>query len=315
MSEKDYNRFGGDEVEKIPREAARIVVLPLCYEHAVSYGTGTGQGPLHILTASAQLERLDEQTLVDWGAFAIHTAAPLNPPDDPLQAIGQMHDAAAPILAAGQFLLSLGGDHAISIGPMQAAAERFPGLSVLQIDAHLDLRESWNGSRFNHACVMRRAHQEMGLSIVQVGMRAIAPEEANYLQQHHLHPFFAHDIDPMDDSWIDQVIEALSATVYLTIDLDGLDPSCLPGTGTPEPGGLSYRQLVRLIAAVGKHRHVVAADINELSKIPDSQVSEFTAAKLATKVMVHCSGAVIDWPKKTRRESPPGFLLADGSGR
>lgn len=283
-----FIHFGGDELPNASLDQAHVVFLPLCYEHAVSYGTGCGEGPLHLLEASTQLERMDEETGVDWGEYRICTLPPFYPDPTPESAVMQMQARAAAVLSAGKPLVCLGGDHAVSIGPIQAAADRFPGMGVLQIDAHMDLRDRWNGSRYNHACVMRRVMEEMGLPAVQVGIRSFSPEEAAYARQRELKPFFAHAIDPMDADWIRAAVAALPETVYLTIDLDGLDPSVIPGTGTPEPGGLSYRQLVSLITELGKHRRVVAADITELSKIEGTQVSEYTAAKIATKLIVYC---------------------------
>lgn len=283
-----FINFGGDEVPAVAMDQADIVVLPLCYEQAPSYGSGSKDGPLHILDASVQLESLDEESLVNWGRFQIHTAAPLIPFGDPETAVAQMEKAAAGILLKKKFLLSLGGDHAVSIGPIRAAARQYPDIGVLQVDAHLDLREEWNGSRFNHACVMRRVADDIGVPIVQVGIRSFSQEEADYIRSRGFQPFFAHGIDPMDQSWIQNVLDVLPQNVYLTIDLDGLDPGVLPGTGTPEPGGLSYRQLVHLIKAVGRQRTVVAADITELAPIEGSNVSEFTAAKIATKIFVNC---------------------------
>ena len=199
-----------------------------------------------------------------------------------------MKRAAAAVLEKNKFLLSLGGDHAISIGPIMAAAEIHPGIGVLQIDAHLDLRDIWNGSKYNHACVMRRVADDIEIPFVQVGIRSFSPGEAGYVKRKKLKPFYAHNIDPLDDSWIDKAVNSLPEKVYMTIDLDGLDPSVIPGTGTPEPGGLSYRQVVRLIKTVGGKRKLIAADINELAKIEGSHVSEYTAAKIATKIFVHC---------------------------
>jgi agmatinase len=169
-----------------------------------------------------------------------------------------------------------------------AASKVHPDIGVLQVDAHLDLREEWNGSKYNHACVMRRVAEDIKIPFVQVGIRSFSQAEADYIKRRNLKPVFAHDIDPGDHKWIDRVVNGLPEKVYLTIDLDGLDPSVLPGTGTPEPGGLSYRQLVDLIKTVGQKKRVVAADITELSKIEGSHVSEFTAAKIATKIFVYC---------------------------
>jgi len=288
MKVPPFMPFGGDEVAPIDFDQADIVVLPLCYEVAPSYGTGSAEGPYHILEASGQLECLDEETLENWGRYRIYTLPPLTPDSDPLTAVRQMKAAAQNVLDADKFLLSLGGDHAVSIGPITAAARRYPGTGVLQVDAHLDLRDEWNDSRYNHACVMRRVVDDLGLPVVQVGIRSFSPEEARLVSERGFTPFYAHRIDPADASWIDRVVEALPETVYMTIDLDGLDPSVVPGTGTPEPGGFSYRQVVDLIRAVGTHKTVVAADINELAKIPGTQVSEFTAARIAAKIFVYC---------------------------
>lgn len=286
--EKKFISFGGAEITTADFESARVVVLPLCYAQAPSYGTGSEAGPYHVLNASEQLESLDEESLVDWGQLKIHTASPVFPSDDPHQAVLEMKRAAEKVLSQKKFLLSLGGDHAVTIGPVLAAASLFPDMAVLQIDAHLDLREEWNGSRYNHACVMRRIIEDAGVSIIQVGIRSFSPQEADYVKAKGLRPFYAHQINPMDNSWIQAVLDVSPQHIYLTIDLDGLDPGVLPGTGTPEPGGLSYRQLVDLIKAVGRQKTVVAADITELAPIEGSHVSEFTAAKIATKVFVNC---------------------------
>ncbi|MCP4214158.1 MAG: agmatinase, partial [bacterium] len=171
----------------------------------------------------------------------------------------------------------------ISIGPIMAAAEKFDGMGGLQSDAHLDLRDSWNGSRYNHACVMRRVADDIRIPFVQVGIRSFSPEEAEYVRANDITPFYAHETagDLTDRIW-----ESLPEKVYVTIGLDGLDPSVIPGTGTPEPGGLSYRSFIHLLKAVCKEKKVVAADINELVKIDGTQVSEYTAAKIATKLFV-----------------------------
>ena len=288
MKLKKSIRFGDAEIPTVGLDDAGIVVLPLCYENAPSYGTGSKEGPLHILNASVQLESIDEETLTNWGEAGIHTLPPLVPSNDPKKAVNEMKKAAAAVLKRKKFLLSLGGDHAISIGPIMAAAEIHPDIGVLQVDAHLDMRNRWNGSRYNHACVMRRVADDIKIPFVQVGIRSFSPGEAGYVKRKKLKPFYAHNIDSLDDLWIDKAVNSLPEKVYMTIDLDGLDPSVIPGTGTPEPGGLSYRQLIKLIKAVGKEKKMVAADINELAKIEGSQVSEYTAAKIATKIFVHC---------------------------
>ncbi len=287
MTVPKWVNFGGEDVPNASFEAARCVVLPLCYENAPSYGRGSRSGPFHVLDASAQLERLDEETLTDWGKIPIHTLAPLFPEGEPEKAISQMRAAAENVLCRGKFLLSLGGDHAVSIGTIGAAAEVFPDLGVLHIDAHLDLREKWNGSRFNHGCVMRRVVDDLGLAVFPVGIRAVAPEELEVVQSRGIRPVYAHRIDA-GSGWPEALVKTLPSRVYLSVDLDGLDPSAVPGTGTPEPGGLSYRQILSLIRCLSRKREVVAADVVELAPISGSHVSEYTAAKIAQKIIHLC---------------------------
>jgi len=171
---------------------------------------------------------------------------------------------------------------------IKAAGKIHPNVGVLQVDAHLDLRDTWHDSRFNHACVMYRVAHDIRIPFVQVGIRSFSEEEAIYVKSNNLKPFYAHQLDPLDNSWMDDALAMLPETVYLTIDLDGLDPSVIPGTGTPVPGGLTYRQLVALIKKTGYSKKVIAADITELAKIEGTQVSEFTAAKIATKLFIYC---------------------------
>ncbi|MFO7839312.1 MAG: agmatinase [Desulfosalsimonadaceae bacterium] len=288
MTQQTFIPFGGEAIHTLDIGEAQVVVLPIYYEVAPSFGIGAGRGPYHLLQASCELECLDEETLVDWRHLGIHTLPGLFPGEEPEQAVTAIEETAAKYLAGDQFLFSVGGDHAITIGLSRAVAKRYPEVGVLQVDAHLDLRDHWNGSRYNHACVMRRIGEDLKLPFVQVGIRSFCPEEYDYIKTHHLYPFYAHNLSPGDDSWMDDVIYALPDNVYISIDLDGLDPSVMPGTGTPVPGGMNYRQAVELIRRVGTEKNVVAADINELAKVEGSVVSEFTAAKLATKLFVYC---------------------------
>lgn len=289
MDISSYMQFGGPDVRFEEPDRAKVVVLPVYYEASPSYGSGSGQGAYHILRASFELECMDEESFVNWGDIGIHTLPALIPVSDPDAAINHIREIAARYMGTDRFLLSLGGDHAVTIGLAGAAADTFEDVGVLQIDAHLDLRDEYNGSRNNHACVMRRVADDMKMPFVQVGIRSVAPEEGAYIREKKIRPFFAHDIDPADNKWMDEVIDRLPKKVYLTLDLDGLDPSVVPGTGTPEPGGLTYRQVVGLIRKLGARRQVIGADVNELAKIEGSQVSEFTAARLAAKIIVYCA--------------------------
>lgn len=293
---KPFIFFGGPDYPMPDIHDAQAVIMPLCYENAPSYGEGSRNGAIHILEASEELEDIDEETLIPWEDWNVHTMPPLVPSNDPYEAVIQMKAAAESILGKNKFLLSLGGDHAVSIGPIMAAAGLFPNLGVLQIDAHLDMRNKWKGSRYNHACVMRRISEDCNLPIIPVGIRSFCREEYDYIRSREIQPVMAHEIDPIDYRILDEAIERLPENVYLTIDLDGLDPSVIPGTGTPVPGGLSYRQLIHLIKTVGKQKNVVAADITELVKIPGTSVSEFTAAKIASKLFIYCRNQKLKIP-------------------
>ncbi len=288
MTLPEFIPFGGQEVPVATLDESRIAVLPLPYEAGASYGEGSQYGPYHLLDASAQIEAVDEESGQNWTKIPIYTLPPLDIPDTPEAAMDVIRKEAGRILDKGKRLLSLGGDHAITIATAGASAEKYPGVGILQIDAHLDLRDTWNGSRFNHACVMRRLVEDHGIPTVAVGIRSFSREEMEFAHQAGHSIFFSHDITPLDNAWMDRAISLLPPRVYISLDLDGLDPSMVPGTGTPEPGGLTYRQVVRLLQKTGKMRQVVAADITELSVIPGSHVSEYTAARLAQKICLYC---------------------------
>lgn len=280
--------FGEQGTEARELSSASVAILPVPYELSPSYGEGSRFAPFHILAASQQMETIDEELGRDWTRPGIFTMPPPGLCQDPLIDFPVITEAADSILAAGKPFLALGGDHAVTLPLVRAAKRHFPDLGVLQIDAHTDLRQEWNGSIFNHACVMRRVTDDLSVPVCAVGIRSFCAEELSLMRERDIRPFFAHEIDPADDSWIDRVLKRLPEKVYLSFDLDGLDPSVLPGTGTPEPGGLSWRQALALIKALGREKRVVAADVNELAPIPGSNVSEYTAARLAQKIISFC---------------------------
>lgn len=292
MSKADPDNlvFGGEEAGIGVKESARAVVLPVPMELGVSYGGGTGRGPRAILEASEQLEFFDEETHHPyWEPGALHTLGFIEIPDDPVAAVESIAAAAAGPVAAGQFLLTIGGEHTITAGALRGVTTTRGEVGVVVFDAHLDLRDEYDGSRWSHACVMRRVLEEQfpesPAPVRWCGTRAYSEEEARYAAEKHLTIIPAHEISPSDDSWIDACIAELPEHVYLSIDVDGLDPAVMPGTGTPEPGGLSYRQLIALIRRLARERTIVAADIVELAPIPSQHVSEFTAARVAAKLL------------------------------
>lgn len=250
-------------------EDAPVVVLPVPFEETTSYGQGTKNGPEAILTASQQVELFDAE-IGDEIQNLVKIAT--------LPEVGESAKFAE---TAGKhvdkFLISLGGEHSITPELLKPFIKKYPNLSVLQIDAHTDMREEWEGSKNSHACTMRRV-QELGVGrIVQVGIRSTAKEEQQYLVKEDI--FWGDKFD------IDNVLSRLSDNVYLTFDVDGLDVSIMPATGTPEPGGLSYQQALDLMRAVCRKKNVVAADFVELAPIKGMPAYDFLVAKLIYKLI------------------------------
>ncbi len=276
--------FGGEGIGLGDFASARFALLPAPLEQTVSYGTGTGAGPAAILRASEELEFFDEESRRPyWQPGEVHTLPTPELPADPEAAVAAITAAARPAVQEGKFLLTLGGEHTVTVGAVAAVAEKYRDLGVLVVDAHLDLRESYGGTRWSHACVCRRI-LDTGQTLVWCGSRSFSEEEALLVQERQLQVFYAHELDP-EGHWIRQAVQQLPENVYLSIDVDGLDPASMPGTGTPEPGGLSYRQLLALIRETTQRRTLVAADLTEVAPIPHQQVTEFTAARLAAKII------------------------------
>ncbi len=279
--------FGG---EPCTAERPRFAILPVPYERTTTYRKGTAAGPQALLAASAQVELYEEETglrPLDAGVWTL----------DPLVERG-MPDALAPRIEEawlaqqreGRLVGLLGGEHSISLGAIRAAARCHPGLGILQVDAHPDLRDSYEGTRFGHGCVMRRALDDPSIAaLVQVGLRAISPEDEEATRADpRIRPFRAHRISGRPrEAWIAEVLDALPERVYLTFDLDGLDPSVIPGTGTPEPGGLGWWEALALLREVCRWREIVGFDVVELLPEPPSAISDFAAAHLVFKILAY----------------------------
>ncbi len=280
-----------------PYEQAGAVVVPIPYEATTTYRKGCAHGPEAILTASDQLEAYDEELRRSpCHEVGIYTLPPIadtrqQPSLSADQMLQQTQATTAPILQAGKFIVALGGEHAITAGIVQAVkAVVTEPFTVVQIDAHGDLRASFEGSPHNHACVMRRVW-ELGLPTLPLGIRAICQEEADLIQAHNIPVFWAREMmhNPL---WPEQAIAAITTEkVFLTIDMDGFDPSLIPGVGTPEPGGLGWYDVLRFLRLLFRHKQVIAADVMELAPLTDSVVSEFTTAKLVYKIIGYAHGA------------------------
>jgi agmatinase len=277
--------FGGTLAEPATFDAARVVILPIPLESTTSYVSGTRNGPREILIASTHLELWDEETHTDIHPIGIYTLPEMELPfDDMAEIMTEIRRVTAAILEHDKFPVILGGEHSITSPVVAAIAAKHPGLSVLQIDAHADLRDTYMGTRFNHACAMRRVLEYARCT--QVGIRSLSTEEARIAPTLPTEIFY--DVNMRQDvNWIDQVVESLGETVYLTIDCDGLDPAIMPATGTPEPGGLSWLEILSLLRAVISSRNVVGCDLVELSPLPGIVAPNFLCAKLIYKILTY----------------------------
>jgi agmatinase len=262
---------------------SKAIVLPVPFERTTSYMPGTKNGPREILAASSQVELYDEELGVEIADVGIHTLPGMESPfADTAEAFAEMRRTAAWLAGAGKFFVALGGEHALTSPLVAGVAGHHPGLSVLQIDAHADLRESYMGDPNSHASAMRRTLDYA--PCVQVGIRNLSAPEATAIPSLPTTVFYDWNMR-QDPDWMTRVVDALSETVYITIDVDGLDPAVMPATGTPEPGGLSWRELITLMKLVMAKKTVVAADVVELSPIPGFVAPNFLAARLVYKLI------------------------------
>jgi len=272
--------YGGLPQEFCEELTAKIVVLPIPYDGTSTWVKGSDKGPEALLEASANMELYDIETDSEVYTQGIYTAPAITEDSSPEAMVEASEKASIEYLKKGKFLVTVGGEHSISIGPIQAHAKHFKNLSVIQIDAHTDLRDSYEGSKNNHACVMARA-QDL-CPIVQVGIRSMDSGEKDRLDPERV--FWAHKIVHCEE-WMDQAISLLTDNVYLTIDLDGFDPSILPSTGTPEPGGLQWYPTLKFLKKLIERKNLVGFDVVELCPNENERSSDFLAAKLIYKIL------------------------------
>lgn len=282
--------FLGSEI-KSNYEASRVVILPIPYEATTSYRKGCENGPDALLEASQQLENYDEEldreTAADVG---IYTYSPIADTRNGQvvtseQMLNVTRETVSQLIQDGKFVIGLGGEHSITSGIVEAyrdaSSEPF---TVIQIDAHGDMRHEYEGSIYNHACVMRRV-LDMGLPTLPIAIRAICQEEADLIKAKSIPVIWAREI-AQDPNWIKRALSSISTQrVFITIDLDGIDPTLFPGVGTPEPGGLNWYALTTFLRTVFETHQVIGCDVMELAPIVDSVVSQFTAAKLVYKLI------------------------------
>jgi agmatinase len=284
MSDADFvpRNFLGLPRDTSTYEAARIVVLPIGFEMTTSYGAGTRGGPEAILAASRQVETYDAELDVDLVEAPIHTLDPMVPDfSSPGAMVERIRHVATRLLGDAKWVLGLGGEHTTTLGLVQAARARHGPLSILQIDAHADLRSTYEGTPFSHACAMRRCVED-GNRTVHVGIRNASREEVEFARREKLPIFWGRQC-AAGDGWIEEAVAALAGPVYLTVDVDGLDPAIIRTTGTPEPGGLAWWTTIKLLEGIFRRHEVVGADVVELAAGGDP-ASDFAAAKLAAKI-------------------------------
>ena len=268
--------FGDFTNEQMRYDSAEIAILPVPYDGTSTWIKGADRGPDAILDASYNLEFYDIETATEVYKRGIATLEPVTEASSPEAMADEVERRMETILHDGKFPVLIGGEHSVSIGAFRAMARRYPNLSILQLDAHSDMRDEYEGSACNHACVMARA-KELTLNITQVGIRSTAREELHNIDTKRT--FYAHRIAE-DDEWQERVSTQLGDEVYITIDLDVFDPAYLPSTGTPEPGGLTYREVMGLLKRIVREHRVVGIDIVELCPNPMAKASDFLAAKL-----------------------------------
>lgn len=283
-------QFLGSEAQT-SYEASQVVILPIPYEATTTYRKGCENGPDALLKASDQLEAYDEElereTCLEVGIYTHEAIADTRqtPELTAEEMLRVTTETVSRLIADGKFVIAVGGEHGITTGVVrayqQAIAEPF---TVIQIDAHGDMRYEYEGSIHNHACVMRRI-LEMGLPSLPVGIRSICREEANLIEENQIPVIWDREI-AHNPNWIEEAIAQIKTPkVFITIDVDGIDPSLIPGVGTPEPGGLSWYDTLRFLRRVFETHQVIGCDVMELAPIVDSVVSEFTTAKLIYKLI------------------------------
>jgi agmatinase len=279
-----FTNFGGDEVVYSYDESG-IIIVPVPYDATSTYIRGADRGPAAILEASRALEFYDIETGSEAHLQGIHTIAPLESGDDPGAVTDAVYQTVSRILDEKRFPVVIGGNHTVSIGAFRAVSEACANLTILQLDAHSDLRQEYEGSHLNHACAAARAREYAPL--VQAGIRSMSADELPYVDRMRI--FYAHELY-VDKSLYDRALNLLTENVYVTVDLDVFDPSVMPSTGTPEPGGPEYRELMFFLREVFRKRNVVGFDVVELCPSDSNKAPDFMAAKVIYQMLSYKFG-------------------------
>ena len=294
------NTYAGIPAENATYENSKVVLVTVPYDGTSTWGKGADKGPELFLDASENMELYDIETDTEPYLQGVYMAGEVSEKSSPEKMVEAVYQKTKELVKDREKLFTLiGGEHSVSIGSIRAVGEEYHNLTVLQLDAHTDLRPEYHGSKNNHACAVFEANQKHKL--VQVGIRSMDAEEKQYVP--HKRVFFAHEI-AKNDNWIKDVLDKVSGNVYITIDLDAFDPSIAPSTGTPEPGGLQWYPTLKLLKKVFKKCNVVAFDIVELMDSPQAKPTAFLAAKLYYKMLAyyHKYNKNNKEPKKKKRK-------------
>lgn len=275
MSKKNY---AGIPDKHARLDDAKVVLIPVPYDGTSSWQKGADKGPDAFLEASENMELYDIETRTEVYRKGIYLAPPVTEDSSPEKMVEAVHKTTKNYIKQEKFVTLFGGEHSVSIGAIRAFNESFPELTVVQIDAHADLRPEYEGSPYNHACAVHEASKKANL--VQVGIRSMDVSEVEHMDENQV--YFAHDLY---EDWMDDAIGQMTPNVYITIDLDAFDPSILPSTGTPEPGGMFYYETLEFIKMMFKKKNVVGFDIVELCPNDIDKSSDFLAAKLYYKML------------------------------
>lgn len=275
--------FAGLEGDLADFEKSLFVVVPVPYDATTSYGSGARRGPNAIIESSIQLELYDDELNIDSYMYGIHTLPSLEPMIDPEKMQASIQGCLSTIIKKGKIPVVLGGDHSISFAPIKTFYEAKETFTVVHFDAHTDLREQYQGSKYSHACVMRRV-AELGIPITQIGIRSLSREDADFLKSSSsIKTFFARDLYNKTD--FTEIINSIKTQkIYISFDVDAFDPSIISATGTPEPGGLLWYQTISIIKELAQKFSIIGFDVVELAPNTPSP-SEFIISKLIYKII------------------------------
>ena len=281
---RHWDTFLDTHPDEVSLDDARVVLVPVPYDSTTSYRGGARDGPAAIVTASRQLEDYDVELDRDISEVGIYTVPGIVPDvSGPKAMIDVVEEVVRRLAAPDRLVGLLGGEHSVTVGAVTAHAASHPDISVLYLDAHADMRDEYMGSRWGHASVARRLHEVCPL--VEVGVRSLSLEERRFIRDNEIPVVFWPPENGNAQSLARTVIDSLTPSVYVSIDLDVLDPAVMPAVGTPEPGGMGWHELIGLLRAVASERRIVGFDVVELSPGEGPEAGAFTAAKLVQKVI------------------------------